>query len=350
MADADPLRWLTLVVRSSYDPSARAPLARAAARLNWAHLLALAARHRVEGLAWDGVSQADVSVPADVAATWRRRAERSAAIQLRHSVTVAKLADRFAAAGIDVLFLKGAALAAIAYPRPVAKDSCDIDLLVQPVDIVRAASLLGSLGYRNSVPGPDRALWQWHRRRKESVWLNPDTDVQIDLHSRLTDNPALIPAIGMSSARREVAVAGRMISTLSDAPQFAYLCAHGASSAWFRLKWLADLHAFILANGAHCVDHWHAEAVLAGVGRTSVLALQLLRDWFDFDSPVAASRCGRLTEIALALCRDQLTNPHEPTERRFGTLTIHLMQMLQGHGPSFAAHEAIRQTMDLIRR
>jgi hypothetical protein len=166
----------------------------------------------------------------------------------------------------------------------------------------------------------------------------------------LTDSPALIPAIGMASPRRDVAVAGRIVSTLSDAPQFAYLCAHGASSAWFRLKWLADLHAFILANGTHCVDDWHVSAVQAGAGRTSEVALRLLRNWFDFDSSVVAGRPDRLTKIAVAMCNAQLKNPQEPTERRFGTLTIHLTQMLQRHGPGFAAQEAIRQAKDLVGR
>ena len=35
------------------------------------------------------------------------------------------------------------------------------------------------------------------------------------------------------------------LRTLGDAELFAYLCVHGASHCWFRLKWLADLNAWL---------------------------------------------------------------------------------------------------------
>ena len=38
--------------------------------------------------------------------------------------------------------------------------------------------------------------------------------------------------------------------TLADEPLYAYLCVHGASSAWFRLKWIADLNALLAGRTA----------------------------------------------------------------------------------------------------
>lgn len=50
----------------------------------------------------------------------------------------------------------------------------------------------------------------------------------------------------MESARQLVEVAcGIELPTLARDEPSAHLCVHGASSAWFRLKWITDLAALI---------------------------------------------------------------------------------------------------------
>ena len=77
------------------------------------------------------------------------------------------------------------------------------------------------------------------------MWQSPD-GLNVELHRRLADSLELIPGIGVGSPRQEVEVApGVVLPTLAPDELFAYLCVHGASSAWFRLKWVTDLAALL---------------------------------------------------------------------------------------------------------
>ncbi len=57
--------------------------------------------------------------------------------------------DAFGEAGIEFLVLKGMALAYLVYPDPVTRPMTDIDLLVRPRDVARAAERIEGLGYRS---------------------------------------------------------------------------------------------------------------------------------------------------------------------------------------------------------
>lgn len=70
-----------------------------------------------------------------------------AAFITRYYYDVGQVAAMLDAAGIGVLLLKGAHLAAGVYDRPVHRQMCDIDLLVRRKDVVRAAEILLSQGY-----------------------------------------------------------------------------------------------------------------------------------------------------------------------------------------------------------
>jgi len=53
----------------------------------------------------------------------------------------------YQAAGIDVLVLKGAALAHLVYPQPVLRPMRDIDILVRAEDVYRAYARLPEIGF-----------------------------------------------------------------------------------------------------------------------------------------------------------------------------------------------------------
>jgi hypothetical protein len=65
---------------------------------------------------------------------------------------------------------------------------------------------------------------------------------------------------------------------------FAYLCIHGAHHAWSRLKWLADLNAFIASTDADIL-HLHRHAQARGAGFCSGQALLLCQRLFALPLP-----------------------------------------------------------------
>ena len=59
--------------------------------------------------------------------------------------------DVFQHAGIDILILKGPALARSVYPDPATRPSSDLDILIKPSQVERAVVLLQDMGYRRKT-------------------------------------------------------------------------------------------------------------------------------------------------------------------------------------------------------
>ncbi len=68
-----------------------------------------------------------------------------------HRARVREVLDHLRAAEVDVIVLKGTALAHLVYSRPFLRSRGDTDLLVHPDRFEEAASVFGSLGYTKRV-------------------------------------------------------------------------------------------------------------------------------------------------------------------------------------------------------
>ena len=323
----------------------------AAVGVDWRRLLDLAARHRVEALAWHSLKPLGLPIPDDVASEFSLRAAAIVERNLRTAIECAALAWAFAAAGLDLLFVKGLTLGALAYHSPYLKMGWDIDLLVAPDRVADAAEVLGRSGYAAAVPAPPADLAAWHRRRKESAWHRPG-EFHLDLHSRLADHRSLITGIGMGSPRQSVMVApGIELPTLGPDELFAYICVHGASSAWFRLKWITDLAALLHGKSENEIDRLYARSQSLGAARAAgqalLLAERLYRTRLSTSLRAALRRDGAIGWLADAAMAE-LANLREPTERRFGTATIHASQLLLQPGLRPMLSELRRQAADVL--
>jgi hypothetical protein len=86
----------------------------------------------------------------------------------------------------------------------------------------------------------------------------------------------LIPGIGLGSPRQDVEIArGVILPTLARDELFAYLCVHAATSAWFRLKWLADLAALLAGAGEAEIRRLYERSQALGAGRSAGASLLL---------------------------------------------------------------------------
>lgn len=317
--------------------------------VDWLRFVALCRRHRIQGLAHAGL--AAIAIPAAAAEALAGDAQAIVARNLVDSASSAQILEAMDRADVPVLFLKGLSLAALAYPQPMLKMSWDVDILVAPDSLTTAARTLQMLGYRHIVP--KTGLRKWHDRRKESVWTNGAT--HLELHTRLADNEALIPSITVGSRRQSVTLPGGVsLPTLAGDELFAYLCVHGASSAWFRLKWIADLAALLRDTEADGIDRLFARSQELGAGRSAGQALLLASQLFDTTlSPQLRRRFEHdsSTRLLLSLARRQMSGRlelGEPTLVRLGTVGIHLSQLLLVPGLRFKAGEAVRQLRDLV--
>lgn len=327
--------------------------------IDWRLFLALARRHRVEGLVARALQRLGPLAPEPAADTLNAAALKIAADNLANCTECARIDSAFASAGLARLFVKGVTLGELAYGNPLVKMGWDIDLLVAPGDIGQAAALLAGLGYAVIVPGRGyRAVVSWHRTNKESVWRRKDGRYFVELHSRLADNRALLPAISASSPAQMVKVAsGICLPTLARAELFAYLTVHGAASNWFRLKWAADLAGLVHGCTSDDLVDLAISARELGTGRCAEEALLVCASLFGGASQDA---CDKLASTrgngVLWLARNaklQLYGPkslHEPTERRFGTVRMHAAHLLLGRQIGFAPTELSRKIVEQVSR
>lgn len=317
---------------------------------DWARFLRLARFHRVEGLAWHGLDRAGAAPPEQL----RRAAQVIAAQNLAMAVACSDLRDRFEQAGVALLFLKGLPLGVLAYGTPWLKAAVDIDLLVDEAQLDQAIELLRASGFRREGGRPEdvRALRRWHRFRKDSEWRRQGTPpVRVDLHTRLTDNEALIGGIGAASPKQIVEITSDVrLPTLADDELFAHLCVHGASSAWFRLKWITDLAALLHPKPAEEIARLHGRSQELGAGRAAGQALLLADALYGVldglpdlrHSLQSDGRTRWLYRIAIRQLAGRC-EPVEPTARTGGTMPIHLSQFFLLGGPAFKASELVRQ-------
>ena len=273
---------------------------------------------------------------------------------MRAAAASASLVAAFERSGVDLLFLKGLSLAKLVYRDPLLKMGWDIDILVSPDDIERAGECLRSLGYERILPVPRSHpnLARWHVRQKESTWRHVRDGSHVELHSRLADNERLIPGLGMHSPRQQVEVVpGLRLKTLARDELFAYLCVHGASSAWFRAKWLSDLAGLIAEADQDEVGALYRRSQELGAGRAAGQALLLIQHLFGLRLPEALQsrlRQSRAHRWLARLAYGQLLDEREPTHRPLGTAMIHIGQLPLKAESGFAWSEVRRQVRTAI--
>ena len=211
---------------------------------DWADVTALA---EAEGLAPALAEALRARGWPDVPADSRLRLERCFTQAVARHVLMTRdlvvVLDALAAAGVEVMPLKGAVLAETLYPHPATRTFVDLDVLVRPIALRQTDDVLRRLG--------------WHRTEDEHSW---DFDVAfdgettyhspgratIDVHWRLL-NAARYPwnrrATDDAWRRAQpVSVAGRASLTLAPADLIVYLAAHLAvQHAGVGLRWHLDL-------------------------------------------------------------------------------------------------------------
>jgi hypothetical protein len=169
---------------------------------HWNSLVTLAEYHGLGPLLHTRLAAAAVSVPADTS-----RALKGLYIRHRHANSVrsrvlAEILRAYAAAGIDTLVLKGAALAFLVYSSPGLRPMRDLDLLVREADARRAQQILLELGFDTS---PDRShiLTPEHPHLEVARRWDEGMKISVEVHFRLYPRSIHYPPHGFEDLVRE---------------------------------------------------------------------------------------------------------------------------------------------------
>jgi hypothetical protein len=197
------------------------------------------------------------------------------------------------ARGIDLLLLKGAALAYTHYPAPYLRPRADIDLLIRRRDLDAAGALLTGIGYTRAVEA-DADLWTGQRHYLKTPAAGP---VMVDLHWRAANPIAFAEALAFDEVwTRSVAVPGLgpHARTLAPPDSLLLACLHRVAHHQDRvdLLWLWDIHLLVSRMTEEEFTLCEDAAFRARAARVCARGLELARECFA--TAVPADRLARL--------------------------------------------------------
>lgn len=183
--------------------------------------------------------------------------------------------------GVDVVVLKGVALALTYYETPALRPMVDVDILIRPRDLGTTMRALEALGWMPRAPLP-----QNHVRRRREVDYRGPADERLDVHWHL--HPALMgPGDGITNdepffARAVPLKVGTATSAMLDpTDQFLHVLVHGASTGWrTHPLWVADAVTMIERGPELDGDRFVALARESNIALPIVRALAYLSHRF----------------------------------------------------------------------
>jgi hypothetical protein len=300
--------------------------AAAAGPLDWPRFLRVAERHRVLGLAHQGLTEARIAIPPEIRGEIDLRAATLVRENLAMAAEALHLQRLFDESHLPVLFVKGSSLAMLAFGNLGLTDSQDIDLLVSPEVVPAATELVARAGYSRFDPAPtisDTQLQLLLPLRKDLGFVHKTTGLRIELHWRLFLNPHALTEDSIMAESRYVPLTDAAgLHTLGDEDQFAYLCMHGALHWWNRLKWLADVNALLPSTAEDSIERLVRAADVRGAERAAGQALLLCQRLLGARLPARLmtklSKSATLRWLEATALR-AMQGERDPHELRFGT-------------------------------
>ena len=188
----------------------------------------------------------------------------------------AEAIDALDSDGVATLVVRGAALAATVYDAWSLRHCHDLDVLVTPEELARAASVLTHVGCAPIGPGPDplRGAVAGHR-----------SGLRIALHTRPFAVPYYDGPVEWFTARNQrIVIDGVSARAASPEAMLVHVLGHATYSPSRRnLRWVADLW-HLLAR--HRDLDWSAIGANIEAHRLALPVSVLLRHLADFGLPV----------------------------------------------------------------
>lgn len=305
-------------------------------------LLGAAEYHGLAGVIGDALVRAGLETDASYAL-------RDVARDIDHSAHLATLCaiDRsLAEAGLHGVALKGALFAERYYPRPSARVTGDIDLLVNESHVEAAGAALRGAGYRPS-DGPEEE--RFRRDHFHLHYVNPRAlPLELHFHAYRGFGTVMMsePLIERSVPFRDY----RALRVLAPEDEVVYLATHAAAHRFGRWSWLFDLRLLIDALPEPVLDAARLRAEELGLEHPLTLAARMLGETLGLPSKRLTPLRDQRT-LRSALAQRLLGNPTHAIARsamRFAYTTTLCSDT--STSIRWMAHELLRQGRDFILR
>ena len=256
-----------------------------AANLDWALVLRMARQHRLTPLVYQVLSnRCPERVPSKVLEAARVECLGISLNNLSFARESLRVTGILQTAGVPVIVLKGPALAVVAYGELRLRQFSDVDILVRPADLSKAAALLSMDGYRPifyGMPGAEGITAHAY----EDQFAKPGQFCPLDVHWHLT--PQYFPCVNEDAAWKRAmrfSLDTGSILTLSHQDLVLFLCVHAAKHGWPELQAVCDVAA-VIQSGRVDWSAVVAEASHYGSLRMLQLGLCLAHDLLGTELP-----------------------------------------------------------------
>jgi hypothetical protein len=211
---------------------------------NWSRVVELSLHHRVYPRVWQNAAPFFPEASAQIMKDHARRNARSALRNLARTIETVEL---LRSVDIEPIVLKGPLLALQLHGNVALRVSGDVDLLIDPAQLQRAAETLSRAGFQHHTATDERSLARHRQSQHDIAFAHPQDDSLVELHGDIAQ-----PHYGFHfdlaawhRAARQLTVGHAQLRLLS--PPHAYLlCAlHAAKHRWHRLDLIGDVAAYV---------------------------------------------------------------------------------------------------------
>lgn len=217
---------------------------------DWNLFLELMRHHRVYPYIFNQVKQIDSRlIPSFVVQQLRHDYQLNTFHMLRLSGEMDHFCSLLTEHKINVLLLKGPALAVDLYGDLSKRTCSDLDVLISIEDLDQTHDLLVKLGYvKEDYFSTVLNDWRW--RHHHVTYFHPQHKMKIEIHWRLNPGPSYEPSFHELWSRKRLSpLTNTPVYTLGFEDLFMFLVSHGARHGWSRLRWLLDMDRMVRGHG-----------------------------------------------------------------------------------------------------
>ncbi len=243
----------------------------------WEGVVDSASQQGVSGFLYKHVRDraTEIAIQPDVLERWRKDYVSNQAVYLRYLSLVQPIFKRLTKENIPFFIYKGCSLIERYYRDPGLRPISDIDLVMQPKDILSGSHIFEEHGF---IQEPTFG----HHFYRDEFCL----DVHVDLF-RLDRVPSRKFAIthdgaGLWERLDRLNIQGCPVRTLGAYDEFIFLCWHAMKHSFSHLKWLVDLGVMyhILSRSSDFLKHL-SHLPDDSVRKSVWYVLRLLQEWFE---------------------------------------------------------------------
>jgi len=254
-------------------------------------LLAVARRHRVHYLLAAGAWR---DAPGEPAAALQRELRSAAAFDAWREQDLTGLLDALAAGGVDVLLMKGGALAYMIYDAPHLRVRVDTDLLIRREQLEGAERIFAAHGWSR----PPENDFELAAAQRHYVKPAPTSvDLHLDVHWRIANPRTFCDALSfeeLSAGAVPVPGLGRHARAPRAVDNLFLACLHRVAhhDDEVDLLWLWDIHLLVSRLSADEEEALVSLAARTGMTGVCVRGLDLVAA--AFATPAARGLASRL--------------------------------------------------------